>query len=85
VVLADFSATWCRPCKMLAPVIDSLGEQYKEKLVIIKVDVDQSKEIAAKMHINEIPTLLLYKNGKQVWTGEGYMPGYMIRKEIDGK
>jgi thioredoxin 1 len=83
MVLADFSAAWCRPCRMLSPVIDTLADKNKGKLTVIRVDVDQNHEITQKLQVNELPTLLLFKNGKQVWRGEGYMPSDMIQQVID--
>ncbi|MFT7587891.1 MAG: thioredoxin 1 [Limisphaerales bacterium] len=62
-VLLDFYAEWCGPCKSLAPTIDTLSEKYKDKFEILKVDVDQHKELAMKYGIRSIPALLFFENG----------------------
>ena len=74
-VLIDFFATWCGPCKMLAPVLEEV-DQRKEAgdLLIVKVDVDEAGEIAMKYGIQSIPTLFLFENGKMVKHALGYMP-----------
>ena len=63
-VLVDFWASWCGPCKMIAPILDDLAEQYAGKVKIAKVDVDANKEIPGKFNIRGIPTLLIFKNGQ---------------------
>ncbi len=63
-VLVDFWATWCAPCRMIAPVIEKLSEQYDGKITVAKVDVDQQQELSIRYGIQSIPTVILYKNGK---------------------
>jgi len=63
LVLVDFFAQWCGPCKMLAPIIDELSEEYKDKIKIVKVDVDEAQEAAKKFEIMSIPTLIFFDNG----------------------
>ena len=63
-VLVDFFATWCGPCKMLAPVISELAEKYEGKVKVGKVNVDEENELAMKYQISSIPTLVLFKEGK---------------------
>lgn len=63
-VLVDFSATWCGPCRMLAPVIDSLAEDYKDKVNVYQVDVDECGSIAQRYGIMSIPTVLTFNNGE---------------------
>jgi len=65
-VLVDFFATWCGPCKMVAPVISEIAEKYKEKVKVGKVNVDEENELAMKYQISSIPTLVLFKEGKVV-------------------
>jgi thioredoxin 1 len=62
-VLVDFSADWCGPCRMLAPILELLAQQMKDSLVVIKVDVDESQSIAMQYDISSVPTLILFKDG----------------------
>lgn len=66
VVLVDFFATWCGPCKMLSPVLEELSAEYGEKLTILKVDVDEFSPIASKYSVYSIPSLFLFKDGELV-------------------
>lgn len=63
-VLVDFWASWCGPCQMLSPIVDGLSEEYKGKIKVGKVNVDEQGELAANFAIVSIPTLLLFQNGK---------------------
>lgn len=78
-VLVDFFANWCGPCKMLAPVLESI----KDKIQIVKIDVDESESIARQNGIMSIPTLFLYKDGKLVSSMNGYVPEPVLTKWID--
>lgn len=74
IVLIDFFATWCGPCKMLAPVIEELAEEKMENVAICKVDVDEESELAGKYGIQSIPTIIVVKDGKTVRQAVGYRP-----------
>jgi thioredoxin 1 len=63
-VLVDFWAEWCGPCRMIAPIIEEIAEQYAGKALIVKCDVDSSPNVAAKYSIRNIPTVLFFKEGK---------------------
>jgi len=63
-VLVDFWAEWCGPCRMIAPIIEEIAEQYKGKALVVKCDVDSSPNVAAKYSIRNIPTVLFFKEGK---------------------
>lgn len=65
LVLVDFFAEWCGPCKMLAPVIEQISNDLSGKLKVVKVDVDHAQQIAGKFEITSIPTLILFKDGKE--------------------
>jgi thioredoxin 1 len=62
-VLVDFWAEWCGPCRMIAPIIEEIAEQYKGKALVVKCDVDSSPNVAAKYSIRNIPTVLFFKEG----------------------
>lgn len=64
-VLVDFWAEWCGPCKMIAPVLDELAEEYKGRLKVVKVDVDANPDAPGKYNVRGIPTLLIFKGGNQ--------------------
>ncbi|MFS0822477.1 thioredoxin [Bacillus sp. 1P02SD] len=74
VVLADFWAPWCGPCKMIAPVLEELDSEIGDKVKIVKLDVDDNQETAAKFGVMSIPTLLVFKNGEVVDKVVGYQP-----------
>ncbi len=74
VVLADFSATWCGPCKMLAPKLEELAEQYAGKVLVGKIDVDDCPELAEKYSIMSVPTVMIFKNAELVEKIVGVCP-----------
>lgn len=82
LVLVDFWATWCGPCKMIAPVLEQIAEEYKEKVKIGKVNVDEESEIARQYQILSIPTLILFKNGKIMNVSVGFHSKSEIEKII---
>jgi len=82
-VLLDFFATWCGPCKMLAPIIEELAGEYDGKVKICKVDVDNDPELAVKFDIASIPTLVLIKNGEPVDKHVGFLPKASIEKMFE--
>ena len=81
-VLLDFFATWCGPCKMLAPIIEELASEYEGKVKIFKVDVDNDPELARKFDIASIPTLVLLKNGEPVSRHVGFLPKASIEQML---
>ena len=84
VAVVDFSATWCGPCKMLAPVVESLSEKLAGKADFYNVDIDESQELAISLGIDSVPCLMLLKNGTVVDRSVGFMPEPMIRSWIEG-
>lgn len=79
-VLVDFWASWCGPCKMLAPVIEEIAEENSETLKVGKVNVDDNPELAAKYSIASIPTVILFKNGNAAATSIGFRKKEEIEK-----
>ncbi|WP_458627021.1 thioredoxin [Winogradskyella sp. PC D3.3] len=72
-VLVDFFADWCGPCKMLSPILKQVKEAMGEDVSIIKIDVDKNQALASKYQVRGVPTMLLFKNGKQVWRQSGVL------------
>jgi len=83
LLLVDFWADWCGPCRMLAPVIEQLAEDYAGKVTVAKVNVDNEQELAAKYGIQSIPTVILFKDGKPVAKQIGVQPAAAFTKIID--
>ena len=84
VVLVDFWAEWCGPCRMIAPMIEELANEYDGKAVIGKLDVDNNQESSVKFGVRSIPTLLLMKNGEVVKQLVGAVPKANITDLLDG-
>lgn len=82
IVVVDFFATWCGPCKMLAPVFESLGEEMKDEARFVKVDIDQSLEIAQQFNVSTVPTMMIFKDGKSVESLVGFMPKEKIKAKV---
>jgi thioredoxin 1 len=84
-VLVDFWAEWCGPCKMIAPVLDQIATEYKDKLRIAKVDVDSNQGTAMRYGVRSIPTLMLFRNGVVEAQHVGMLSKSQLNKLLDGK
>ena len=73
LVLVDFFATWCQPCKMMHPVLENIKQQLGDSIRIIKVDVDKYQQTAAQYRVQSVPTLMLFRNGQNLWRQSGAM------------
>jgi thioredoxin 1 len=83
VTLVDFYATWCGPCRMLAPFVEEIENDYKDKIKVAKLDVDECGEIASRYAINAIPALLVFKDNELVNSNVGFIPKDDIANMID--
>ena len=82
LILVDFNAVWCGPCKVLRPTLDKVADKYKDKMELLPIDVDKNPAVSDAMHINGIPLLILYKGGKEVWRQMGLTDQKTIETEI---
>ena len=83
LVVIDFWASWCGPCKMIGPIIEEVSEEYEDKVIVGKVDVDNNDEAAAKYGIRNIPTILFIKNGEIVDKVVGVVPKKSLIEKIN--
>ncbi|WP_375325234.1 thioredoxin [Flagellimonas sp. GZD32] len=73
LVLVDFSAEWCGPCKMLAPILKQVKDELGDDLKIVKIDVDKNQGLANSFQVRGVPTLMFFKEGKQLWRQSGVL------------
>ncbi|AUM70537.1 thioredoxin TrxA [Pseudomonas fluorescens] len=83
LVLVDYSADWCGPCKMIAPVLDEIADSYDGRVLIAKIDVDANREVAEKQRIRGVPTLMLFRDGKVADTKVGALSKSQLSAFID--
>ena len=82
-VLVDFWAPWCRPCLMAAPVLEEIAEEYRDKITVAKLNVDENGKTAARYSIMSIPSMLLFKNGEPISNIVGFKPKAELKRSLD--
>lgn len=82
-VIVDFWAEWCGPCRMVAPIVNEIGEEYKDKAVVVKLDVDGNPEVSNKFGIRNIPTILFFKGGQVVDKQVGAVPKNVLVNKLE--
>ncbi|MBQ8885318.1 MAG: thioredoxin [Clostridia bacterium] len=82
-VFCDFWATWCGPCRMLAPVFEDVSDKYEDKAVFVKIDVDENEEAAMKYGISSIPNVMAFKNGAKADSSLGFIPQAALEAFIE--
>lgn len=82
-VIVDFWAEWCGPCRMVAPIVNEIGEEYKDRAVVVKLDVDGNPEVSNKFGIRNIPTILFFKGGQVVDKQVGAVPKNVLVNKLE--
>ncbi len=78
LVLVDFFAQWCGPCKRLAPILENLAKEFKDQIKIVKIDIEEGVKISSQMSIRSVPTLMLFKDAKQI----SIRPGFQTKDQL---
>jgi thioredoxin 1 len=82
-VLVDFSAEWCGPCKMLAPVLSEVKKKIGDKVKIIKIDIDKNPKLAASFKVQSVPTMIVFQNGEAKWRQSGLMTAVALESVLE--
>lgn len=81
-VLVDFHATWCGPCKMMAPILEEFSKEMGDKVKVIKVDVDRNPVAASNYRVQGVPTLILFQKGNILWRQSGVVPSHQLKQVV---
>jgi thioredoxin len=81
-VLIDFHTVWCAPCRKMAPIIDKIEADFKDKAIVMRIDVDKSKDVGKAYNISGVPVFILFKNGKATWIHHGISTEEELKKQI---
>ena len=82
-VLVDFTATWCGPCKMMAPILHEVKAAIGDKATIIKIDVDKNPEVSGQFQVQSVPTLIIFKQGKVMWRQSGVVQANELQQVLN--
>ena len=83
VALVDFSAAWCAPCKAQKPILKALSKRYRSRVLVFEMNVDAHREVASKMLVQSIPTLILFRDGKEIKRFVGFQPEITLVDSLD--
>ena len=81
--LVDFSAEWCGPCKMMAPILDEFKSKVGDKVKVVKIDIDRNPAVATMYQVNSVPTLMLFRSGQLMWRQSGVVPTNQLVNVVD--
>jgi thioredoxin 1 len=82
LVIVDFHALWCSPCKMQSPILKEVASELGESIRVIKIDVDTNSQIASRYSVQSVPTIIIFKNGKQVWRQSGVVSKVQLKNVL---
>ncbi|HHJ51314.1 MAG TPA: thioredoxin [Phaeodactylibacter sp.] len=82
-VLVDFYADWCGPCHAIAPILKDVKRELGDKVKIVKIDVDKNNQLASKLQVRSIPTIMLFQNGELKWRAMGVQPKEVLKQQVE--
>ncbi len=82
-VLVDFYADWCGPCHAIAPILKDVKRELGDKVKVVKIDVDKNNQLASKLQVRSIPTIMLFQNGELKWRAMGVQPKEVLKQQVE--